>query len=76
MTCSTIGYRDWITESLNHIGAAIYILTVEAIETDLEADPSAELLGPFTTDYAGVNDVRVCKMIYLLAPFVGMFHDK
>ena len=73
MNCVTVGCANCFTASLHQIGSAIYVLTVEAIDTDMAADPSAELLERFLFENSGIDSVCFHKTIYLPYPYLGMF---
>ena len=63
MTYGAVRCVTWIKESLHHIGTAIHVPMAEAIDADLAANPSAELLGTFYVNDAGVDAVHVRKTI-------------
>ena len=51
----------------------VYILTDQAINAALEADPEAGLLGSFTSTDANVEPLHVRKTVYLHVSFLGIF---
>ena len=63
MTYVAVRCVTWIKESLQHIGTSIYVPMAEAIDADLAANPSTELLGKFYVNDAGVDAVHVRKTI-------------
>ena len=73
VTCGTITCSNWLTESLHHIGAAIYTPIADAIDAALDSNPSEDIIGKFYTNNNGVNKVCVHITIYLPAPYMGMF---
>ena len=58
------------------MGATINIMIAGAIGMDLDANPSADLLGPFSTDDSNVDAVRISKTVYLPDLDVGMFLEQ
>ena len=73
ITCGVIACTNWQTARLHQIGVTVYILTDMFIDLELDQYPDAELLGPFTSANAYVEPLRICKKIYIPAPFSGSF---
>ena len=48
----------------------------EDTDVALDADPSVELLGPFTINKSSVDAASFHKTIYLLVPYMGMLLGK
>ena len=57
MTCSAVRCNNWLTMSLQHIGAALYIPTVEEIDAALAAVQYLDLLELFATKDAVVDSM-------------------
>ena len=73
ITYGTIACVDWPPASLQQIRATFHVPTDLAIDAVLASDLDTDLLGPFSSTDADVEPLRFRKMIYLPAPFVGIF---
>ena len=73
LTCGAVVCTNWITIILHQIGALLYVPTAHAIDSDLASDPKLDPLETFTADNSDVDSIIVRNMIYLPAPYVGIF---
>ena len=73
VTCGVVVYSNLLTASIHQINASIYTLSLESIDADLTRDPSVEPPGLFSAYNSRVNTIRVHKIIYLPAPYFGIF---
>ena len=65
----TITVVEWDENYTHHIHVAQYVPTAEAINGSLDAELNTLILGPFNSDDAIVDEVRVRQAVYMPPPF-------
>ena len=76
VNCGVVVCANWMTASLHQIGVTVHILIAQAIDAALPAKPKLDLLGPFFAEGVDMDSIRVRKIIYLPAPFLGIFLER
>ena len=76
ITYSAIACANRHTLIFHHIRATVHILTDLDMDAELSQDPNVNLLGAFNATNVGMGILCICKTIYLLVPFVGIFLEK
>ena len=56
-----------------HLASAVHVPSAAAIDASLASDPNLTLSGPYRVGDAGVETIRCCKIVYVPAPYVGLF---
>ena len=64
----TITVVEWDENYTHHIHVAQYVPTAEAINGSLDAELNTLILGPFNSDDAIVDEVRVRQAVYMPPP--------
>ena len=76
ITYGTVKRANWKTASLHQFGSMVHVITDLAIHAELALNPDANLLVPLNPTNTDVKPLHVQKIIYLPAPFAGLFLDR
>ena len=68
----TFACANWLAASLHKTGTAVYVLTLQAIDVALSADPKINLLEPFVSGDSDVEAICIRKTTYLPETFMGI----